>query len=443
MGERVHMVSLGCPKNRVDSEVMAGKLRRAEWSVVDDPAEADVILVNTCSFIQAATEESVNTILELAAFKESGACRKLVVTGCMAQRYAGELEEALPEVDLFVGTGEFHRIDELLARPDAPRTVVGEPTWLQGDEDPRVNSALPHSAWLKISEGCDHRCAFCIIPKLRGKLRSRSLPSLVAEARRLVDQGVVELNLVSQDSTAWGRDLDGGADLGDLVRALAEIDGLRWIRVHYLYPHGVPEAFLDAMAREDKVVEYVDIPLQHVSGPVLKAMRRGVSADEQRRILERIRSRVPDASIRTTFIVGFPGETDRDFERLLAFVGEGWFDHVGVFTYSAEEGTAAAKFPGQVPAEVAEARRDELMRLAARLSAERLAARVGRVEEVLVDGPSPDSELVLAGRLRTQAPDVDGRVYLEFPPEDLRPGDIRQVRITRSGDYDLVGEVVD
>ncbi len=443
MAERVHLVSLGCPKNRVDSEVMAGQLRAEGRELIDDPSEADVIIVNTCSFIQPATEESIQTILQMAGYKESGRCKRLVVAGCMVQRYGQSLEGELPEVDTFIGTGEYHRINEILTAREAaaPRSYVDTPLYIHDEMAPRLNSWASHSAYLKISEGCDHRCAFCIIPQLRGKMRSRSIPSLVTEARRLVDEGVVELNLVSQDSTAYGRDLADGSDLGGLLRALCKVDGLRWLRLHYAYPIGLPESLLRAIAEEEKIVKYLDMPLQHASGNMLKAMRRGVTREGQERILERVRSFVPDIAIRTTFIVGFPGETDADFDELSDFVAAQRFDRVGVFTYCQEEGTPAAELPDQVPDKVKRDRQKALMKTQAVISRKRLRGLVGKTLEVMVDGADPQNAGVLVGRLPTQAPEVDGQVYLDDPPEDLRAGQIRQVRITRTSDYDLVGRV--
>lgn len=445
MTERVHLISLGCPKNRVDSEVMVGKLRAGtEWELVDEAEQADVIIVNTCSFIQPATEESIDTVLEMAGHKHTGQCKKLVVTGCMVQRYGRSLEDELPEVDHFLGTGEYHRIDEVL-RDRArllPRSFVDTPLYIHDEFAPRLNSWKPHSAYLKISEGCDHRCAFCIIPQLRGKMRSRTIPSLVAEARTLAASGVRELNLVSQDSTAYGRDLRDGTDLGGLLRALAKVEDIAWIRLHYAYPIGLPESLLQAIAEEEKVVSYLDMPLQHASGPMLKAMRRGVTRAGQERILDRVRRYVPDVTLRTTFIVGFPGETDADFAELVDFVKAQRFDHVGVFTYFQEDGTPAAELPDQVPEALREERQAELMAVQAEISRARLERQVGTVSEVLVDGPSEEHDWVQVGRLPTQAPEVDGQVYLERAPEDLAPGQLRQVRILRSSDYDLVGEVV-
>jgi ribosomal protein S12 methylthiotransferase len=330
---------------------------------------------------------------------------------------------------------------------NAPKSHVDVPMYLHDELAPRINSWSKCSAYLKISEGCDHRCAFCIIPTLRGKLRSRTIPSLVTEAQRLVDEGVVELNLISQDSTAYGRDLrdangERPGDLGDLMRALAKIDRLRWIRLHYAYPHGLPDSLLDVLANEEKVVRYLDIPLQHASGPMLKSMRRGVTRAGQERILERVRKAVPDITVRTTFIVGFPGETDADFKELCDFVEDQKFEHVGVFTYFQEDGTDAAKLPDQVEDAVKQSRQKELMRLQKRISKKRLKGLVGTTVPVLIEGLSPESDLLLRGRTDRQAPDVDGQVFVQNAPDGVSIGQIRNVRIAQTGDYDLVGEIV-
>lgn len=443
--QRVHLVSLGCPKNRVDSEVMVGTLMADGFELVDDPTSADVVVVNTCSFIQPATEESIETVLGFGQLKEQGVIQKLVVTGCMVQRYGTALETELPEVDHFLGTGEYHRIAQVLRQRggQGPRSHVDVPMYIHDEFAPRLNSWSSCSAYLKISEGCDHTCAFCIIPTLRGKLRSRTIPSLVAEATRLAAEGVREINLISQDSTAYGRDLRDGSDLGLLVRDLAKIDGLAWIRLHYAYPHGVPETFLRAMAEEEKLCRYVDIPLQHASGPMLKAMTRGVTRAGQERILGRLRSFVPDVTLRTTFIVGFPGETDQDFRELCDFVEQERFDHVGVFTYFPEEGTPAAELPDQVPDDVKRARQEQLMAIQARISREKLAGWVGRTVDVLIEGLSEESDLLLRGRTRGQAPDVDGQVYIASAPPGVRAGQIRPLRVMQAADYDLVGELID
>ncbi|MFT4978088.1 MAG: ribosomal protein S12 methylthiotransferase [Myxococcota bacterium] len=444
MTERVHLISLGCPKNRVDSEVMIGKLSQgAEWEFTDDAASADVIIVNTCSFIQPATEESIETVLEMAGHKKAGSCKKLVVTGCMVQRYGASLEGELPEVDHFLGTGEYHRIDDVLRARDgeAPKSYIDTPMYIHDEMSPRLSPWKPHSSYLKISEGCNHRCAFCIIPQLRGKLRSRTTPSLITEATNLARSGVRELSLVSQDSTAYGRDLADGSDLGGLLRGLAKVDGIDWIRLHYAYPIGLPESLLTAIAEEEKICRYLDMPLQHASGPMLKAMRRGVTRAGQERILERVRRFIPDIAVRTTFIVGFPGETDADFDVLCDFVREQQFERVGVFTYCQEDGTPAATLPDQVPDEVKETRQRHLMALQADISRQRLQRWIGQTVPVLIDGTSEEHEWVLSGRMRTQAPEVDGQVFLDDPPEDVKPGQIRQVTITQAADHDLVGYI--
>ncbi len=440
---RVHLVSLGCPKNRVDSEVMLGTLLDHDFELVDDADDAEVIVVNTCAFIQPATEESIDTILELAQLKDQGHCETLVVTGCLVQRYGQSLEAELPEVDHFLGTGEYHRIAEVLdrKRPPGPRSHIDVPLYIHDEMAPRINSWSRCSAYLKISEGCDHRCAFCIIPTLRGKLRSRPIPSLVEEARRLAEEGVVELNLVSQDSTAYGRDLRDGTGLGGLMAALSDVDGIEWIRLHYAYPHGIPQGLLEQLAGNDKVVPYLDIPLQHASGPMLKAMRRGVTRAGQERILDRIRSAVPELAVRTTFIVGFPGETDHDFAELCDFVAAQRFTHVGVFPYYQEDGTAAAQLEGQVPEHVKRERLASLQDIQRAISREHLSSRVGTEELVLIEGRSEESEHVLRGRTRWQAPDVDGQVFLP-QIDEARVGQIVPVRVTQAADYDLAGESV-
>jgi ribosomal protein S12 methylthiotransferase len=424
---------------------MVGKLLARDFTLVDEPAQADVIIVNTCSFIQPATEESIETVLEMAKFKEAGSCSRLVVTGCMVQRYGASLVDELPEVDHFLGTGDYHRIDDVLAARagEAPKSFIDAPLYIHDEMAPRVNSWARHSAYLKISEGCNHRCTFCIIPQLRGKLRSRTIESLATEALRLVSQGVRELNIISQDSTAYGRDLYGQPKLAELLRALARIDGLDWLRLHYAYPIGLPDDLLETIAQEPKVLPYLDMPLQHASGDMLRAMKRGVTREGQERILERLRKAVPDIAIRSTFIVGFPGETEADFEELMDFVRVQRFTRLGVFTYYQEDGTPAAELPNQVDEAVKLDRQKRLMALQSDISLKMHKKLVGQVLPVMLDGKSKESELLLVGRLASQAPDVDGQVYISSAPVGVRAGQILPCRITQASAYDLVGEIVE
>ena len=466
---KLGFLSLGCPKNLVDGEVMLGLAREAGHEVTSDAAEAEVIVVNTCAFIDTAKEESVNAILEMAQLKRDGACKRLVVTGCLGERYRDQLKAEIPEIDVVLGTGEVPEIVGALngiqptaaAQPffkspiDAAagrassfelRTAnvdVTGPTYLYGSDTPRILTTPRHYAYLKVAEGCDYTCAFCIIPKLRGQYRSRTEDSIVDEAKNLASRGVRELLLISQDTTFFGIDRGERGALARLLRRLNEIDGLAWIRLLYLYPTTITDDVLDAMAECDKVCKYIDLPLQHASADVLRRMRRPGNREAYDKLLARIRSRVPDVTLRTTFIVGFPGETEADFDALCAFVRETNFDHVGVFTYSHEEDTRAYAMDDDVPAAVKAARRDALMRLQRDLIARRLKARVGETVSVMVDGPAPDSELVLTSRLQGQAPDIDALVYLdECDPSTLRPGQVLEAVITGARGYDLVARPV-
>jgi ribosomal protein S12 methylthiotransferase len=439
----VHFVSLGCPKNRVDSECMLGALRGAAYGYADDPAQADVIVVNTCAFLQSSIEESIASVLEHAHYKEEGRCKKLVVAGCLTQRYPGQLGQMLPEVDHFIGTSEYRRIAEIV-RDGAQREWVSEPRYVHDADTPKVVSTAARGyAYLKVAEGCSRRCAFCIIPHLRGLEQiSRPLDDVVAEARTLAAQGCVELNLVAQDLTAYGRDLGGGAArLGALVRAVAEVPGVRWVRALYAYPENFPEELVHTLRDTPNVARYLDMPLQHVADPVLRRMRRGHGGPRVRKLVERIRTLAPEIALRTTFIVGFPGETDEDFAALCAFVGEMEFDRVGVFRYSREEGTEAAGFEDQVPSRVKAERFRELMKIQKAISKKRWKRWVGREVDALVEGPSDDHAYVYAARVESQAPEIDGLVYLS-DAGDARPGKMARVKITRAGDYDLIGEVV-
>jgi ribosomal protein S12 methylthiotransferase len=398
------------------------------------------VVVNTCGFIESAKEESVDAIVELAELKRSGRCRKLVVTGCLVQRHADELARALPEVDHFLGTGAYPDVARIVSDAQAKRLVVPDPEFVHSAATPRVSSLPSHTAYLKISEGCDNACAFCIIPRLRGPQRSRPLEDVVAEAEALARGGVLELSLVAQDLTAYGTDLPGRPRLHALLRALARVDGVRWIRLHYAYPRDVPAALVETIADEPTIVKYLDMPLQHSSDRLLRAMKRGRDAPFLRRLLARLRARVPGIALRTSLIVGLPGETARDFEGLVRFVEEERFERLGVFEYSAEEGTAAAEMPGQVPQKVKRARFERLMELQQRISREHQRAMIGRRLEVLVEGRAEETEHLLAGRHAQQAPEIDGLTYLN---EGVAyPGEIVTVEVTDASDYDLVGRVV-
>jgi ribosomal protein S12 methylthiotransferase len=444
MKQKVSLVSLGCPKNLVDAEVMLGHLPADRFEIVTDEAQADIIIVNTCSFIKEAKEESVETILEVADYKKTGRCRLLVVTGCLPQRYREELAGELPEVDLFMGTGDGPRIVELLnAHVGGKGTVqaVGLPEYLYDHTTPRVQSSPFYSTYVKIAEGCANHCSYCIIPQLRGTLRSRSIASVVEEVRRLVGTGVKEVNLIAQDVTAYGADRDDGARLEELLRQLVKIEGLQWLRLLYAYPDGISDELLDLMAAEEKICNYLDVPLQHVDDTILAMMNRRVDQAAIRELLGRIRRRIPDITLRTSFIVGFPGETDEQFNALLDFVNEGHFERVGVFRYSREEGTAAATLESQVPERTKKSRYHKLMKAQSRVSFRKNRALVGNIEPVLVEGFSEETELLLRGRSVRQAPDVDGQVYITSGQAEI--GAIVPLRITDSSEYDLIGEIVE
>jgi ribosomal protein S12 methylthiotransferase len=440
MRTRVYMHTLGCPKNRVDSEVMLGTLAQAGYRLVQDPAQAEVIVVNTCGFIESAKVESVDAIVELAEHKRAGRCRKLVVTGCLVQRHADELARELPEVDHFLGTGAYADVASIVSDAQAKRLVVPDPDFVHSASTPRVNSLASHTAYLKISEGCDNACAFCIIPKLRGPQRSRPVEDVVAEAEALARQGTLELSLVAQDLTAYGQDLRGRPRLHTLLRALAKVDGIRWIRCHYAYPRDVPDALVQAIADEPKIVKYLDMPLQHSSDRLLRAMKRGRDSVFLRELLGRLRAGIPGLALRTSLIVGLPGETEEDFEDLLRFVEESRFERLGVFEFSPEEGTPAADMARQVPDAVKRARFEQVMELQQRISRAHQRAMIGRKVEVLVEGASEETEHLLAGRHAQQAPEIDGLTYVNDGV--AYPGEIVTVEVTDASAYDVVGRVV-
>jgi ribosomal protein S12 methylthiotransferase len=456
---KVGLLSLGCPKNLVDGEVMLGLARDAGHEITSDAAEADVVVVNTCAFIDNAKQESVDAILEMAALKRPG--RRLIVTGCLAERYRDELRQEIPEIDALLGTGEVPKIvdaigdagDEPLAgapmplrffaKPPAdhplPITDRLPPSYIYDADTPRLLTTPKHFAYVKIAEGCDYTCAFCIIPTLRGAYRSRTIDSIVREAHGLAARGVRELLLVSQDTSFYGIDRGERGGLARLLRELNRVDGLTWIRLLYLYPTTITDEVLAAMAECEKVCRYVDLPLQHASAAVLRRMRRPGNRRVYTRLLDRIRDRVPGVTLRTTFIVGFPGESGEDFAQLESFVAETGFDHVGVFTYSHEEGTRAFALPDDVPPRVKRARRRALMARQRRIVAAAQLARQGAMLDVLVDGPSPEHELVVQGRTEGQAPDIDPVVYLtDCDPAEHGPGQLIRARVVAARGYDLV-----
>jgi len=437
---RIYFRTLGCAKNQVDSEVMLGALALGGYAIAEELGDADVAIVNTCSFIQSAREESVQEILELADCKERGELQALVVAGCLPQRYGADLAKELPEVDAFVGTGEFQNIAAILDEARAGRSkgvyVDAGRTHLYDESSPRLLIGARHSAYLKIAEGCDRVCAFCAIPGIRGKFQSRTLESILAEAQQLAGQGVREINVISQDTLSWAKDLDGRPRVDDLIRALDSVEDLDWVRLLYLYPTALTDAVIDALAGAKRVLPYIDVPLQHASDRVLRAMKRGVTAERQRKLVEKLRARIPGAVVRTTFIVGFPGETDADFAELCDFVRETRFDRVGVFRYSDEDGTSAQSLGDKVPRAVSRKRHRELMKLQHGIMREMLATQIGDTVRVLVDSGSSGYAV---GRTWAQAPEVDGCVLLRG---EARTGELVHARITGLRDVDLEAEVV-
>lgn len=433
----LYMVSLGCPKNRVDSEVMLGTLLNDGYRLVDEPEAAEVILINSCAFIGEAKQESIDAIFEHAQYKESGKCKALVVAGCLTQRYADVLQTEMPEVDYFVGTGAYPRIGEII-RGERDRAVVPDPDFVHSSQTPRLNSMPAYTAYLKISEGCDNACSFCIIPKLRGAQKSRTIDDIVIEAHRLAEAGAVELNLVAQDLTAFGHDLPGRPKLHELLRELAKVD-VQWLRLHYAYPRDFSDKLIDVMADEPRVVKYLDMPLQHASNKMLRSMRRGRDRAFIETLLGKLRARVPGLVMRSSFIVGFPGETDEDFAELVDFVTQQRFERVGTFEFSREEDTASYDLPNQIPARIKAKRRRDLMKVQREISRDHMKAFVGREIDVLVEGTSGETDLLLQGRHAGQAPEIDGAVYIN--DGQASPGDLVRVLVEQAGDYDLVGGI--
>ena len=443
MREKVSMVSLGCPKNLVDAEVMLGFLDRNGYEVTTDEKEADIIIVNTCSFIKEAKQESIDTILDLADRKHDGRCNLLIVTGCLPQRYKEELSRELPEVDIFIGTGDFPRIAEIIEekrKTAGQLNYIGNP-YLSYDENfPRLKSTPLYSAYLKIAEGCSNCCSYCLIPSLRGSFHSRPMDKLLQEARELVAGGVKELNIVAQDVTRYGSDLAEGASLETLLREMVKIEGLRWIRLLYAYPDGITDSLIQLIKTEEKICKYLDIPLQHISDSVLCDMKRRGGSAEIRTLIAKLRAEIPGIALRTSLIVGFPGETEEDFAKLLHFVEETQFDRLGVFCYSREEGTPAAELPEQISERVKRERGKKIMKVQARVSFKSNRRLIGSLEQVIIEGYSDETDLLLKGRSSRQAPDIDGQVYITAGNAIV--GDIVMLKITDSSDYDLIGEIV-
>ncbi|MGB3209877.1 MAG: 30S ribosomal protein S12 methylthiotransferase RimO [Desulforhopalus sp.] len=441
---RFHLISLGCAKNLVDSEVMLGSMAIGGWELVDNPDDADLLILNTCGFIQPAVEEAITEIFELVSLKEQRPDKKIVVVGCLVQRYKKNLPEELPEVDLFLGTEAAAEIAEYIARMetgDLPDRVVLPGRTLMTSDTPRVLSTPVFRSWLKITEGCDNRCSYCMIPSIRGHLRSRTTEDLIHEAQKVQEYGVKELSLIAQDSTAYGNDLGKGQDIVHLMHQLLRRTNIPWLRLLYLYPTGISDELLHLMADHPRIVPYLDIPLQHVSDKILSSMNRRYDAAQLYAKIDRIRAKIPDIAIRTTFLVGFPGETDNDFLELETFLEKMHIDHVGVFPYANEEGCPSELFVNQVPDEEKLRRRDYLLEVQSKISAGIQKKYIGRVEQVLVEGLSEETDLLLEGRTRYQAPEVDGCVYINDGVAS--PGDIVQVHITDTQIYDLVGGIVE
>ena len=443
MAEKVYFVSLGCPKNRVDTEVMLGDVIAGGHEIVTSPDDADVIVVNTCGFIGEAKEESVDTILEMAKYKTEGRASRLVVTGCLTQRYPQEVADDMPEVDAILGSGDVRGVEAAI-RGEGPRMqVTTTPAYLYDAATRRELAGPSYSAYVKIAEGCDRPCAFCIIPELRGPQRSRSIDDVVAEVQGLVARGTREVNLVAQDLTKYGDDkgVTDGPTLAGLLRRVARVDGLKWVRLHYAYPTAVTDELIDVIAEEPAVAKYLDVPFQHADDRVLKLMRRGHGRKQLEGLVTRLRDRIPEITLRTTFLVGHPGETDASFAVLNDFVKHAGLDRVGVFAFSKEEGTASAEIGDDVPARTAKSRKTALLRTQRAVSRKRLKALVGRELEVLVEGPSKESEYLLEGRWEGQAPEVDGVVYLA--DGTARAGDFVRAKVTGFADHDLAASIVE
>ncbi len=438
---KVHLVSLGCARNRVDSEVMLGGLYEKGWVHSMDPADCQAIIVNTCGFIEAAKEESIDNILQFSEYKKSNPDLKLVVSGCLSQRYKTQLAKGLPEVDFFLGTDEFTKVGELLDRETPAGAVFAKRThYIYNETLPRVNTSSPHWAYVKVAEGCQHNCSFCIIPAIRGKLRSRPMESVKKEVENLVQNGVSEVNLIAQDLAAYGRDHSSDLNLLGLLQSLVKVEGLKWLRLLYMYPENITDEFLDFFANEPKLVKYLDIPVQHANDKVLGRMNRQVTSGEIESVIAKVRARVPGVAIRTSVMVGFPGETEEQFESLAQFVEKVKFDHLGCFSYSQEEGTVAGRMKDQISEEEKQKRLEKIMSIQQEVSKESLKKYVGQVFPVLVtDVEKTEEGFSYKGRLSTQAPEVDGVVFLKG---EAQLGKTYSVLIEDSFDYDLGGALL-
>ncbi len=446
--KKVHFVSLGCPKNLVDTEIMVGTLVKQGYEVTANENEADTVIVNTCGFIEDSKDESIETILKMSELKKEGQLKKLVVAGCLTQRYKDDLVAGLPEADLFVGSGEFQNIDKILKKSydgETKKTFFNLPTYLQEEATPRTNTQPKHRAYLKISEGCLKRCAFCAIPVIRGNLQSRTMQNIVNEAKLLAAGGVKELIVISHDFTDYGWDLrkknnEAKENPVELLRALAEVEGIQWIRLLYLYPDGITPEMIDLIKNNKKFCRYFDMPLQHINNDMLKRMNRKMTKEEILSVLKMIKTEIPDAVIRTQFIVGFPGETEEQFEDILKFISDQKFDRVGCFKYSPEESTPGGKMIDQIDEKTKQRRWEALMEVQQNISREMQKRQVGDILDVIVEGYSEETELLLQGRSSQQAPDIDGVVLIN--DGQAKVGDIVKVKITDSMEYDLIGEIV-
>jgi ribosomal protein S12 methylthiotransferase len=440
MEKKVHMVSLGCPKNLVDSEVMLGLLSRSNHIITSDETQAEIIIVNTCSFIQEATEESIDTILKLSRYRREGLCRRLIVCGCLPQRYGSQLLEELPEVDLFIGAGQFHLINRLVEHAPRRLYVNAPPSFLYNHRTPRLISTPRHTAYVKIAEGCSRACSFCTVPKLRGRYRSRDPSSVIEEVSQLARTGIREVVLVSQDTSSYGRDLGSKITLETLLRDMVSVDGIEWIRLLYAYPHPnlFTERLIDLIAREEKICKYIDLPIQHINDQILKDMKRGVTGGQLKQLIDRLRKKIPGLTLRTSLIVGFPGETEVQFRELVKFVQEVQFDRMGVFRYSPEKGTPATSLANHVPEKVKEDRYREIMEIQADISLRRNLGLIGTIQRVLVEDYCTETRYLLKGRMASQAPEIDGEVYITKGTAISR---MINLRVTHASEYDVVGEI--